>query len=815
MSRSGFGDDPRNGGILSGLRVVECGEGISAAFGAKLMADLGADVIKVEDPAGDILRHRGPFAPDEKPDPEYSGLFLHLNANKRGITLDLTAPSSKAAFDRLLSSADILIHNVHPADHLIRGLDGATLSKKFPSLITVGISPFGDSGPRRNWKAYPLNIENAGGMAFLAPGASEYPDLPPLRAFGDQADYQGGLHACFAALAMYLNRLSGGAPSSIDVSQQECIAAMLEMNLMHFTYAGRETSRLGKRVIGPWLLSECRDGHAFVACAEEPQWQRMVELMGNPEWTHEELFKDRIARGANSDALNLFMREWMASWNKEELFHAGQAKRIPFAKVNTMSDICADAQLNHRAYFFELDHPGREKVRVPGAPSRYGVDQLITRTPAPRLGQHNDEVLGTNANGARKFSASSTSSSGSLPLARIRILDFTWAWAGPFATLQMAHMGAEVLRIESERRVCITRAIPPFADDVPGPNRAGYFNQYNQGKRSITLNLADPAGLQVAYDLVPHCDVVIENFAGGVANKMGLGYEKLRQLRPDIVMLSMSGYGQDGPYRGYLGYGPPAAALSGFFFTTGYRGMAPMELGTSYMDPNAGIFGAIAVMNALIHRKKTGQGQYIDQSQLETAVQLIAEGLLQYQITGKEPERVGNHHPIMSPHNTYKAAGDSDKWVSIAVANDNEWRALCSVMGRAELAHDSRFSTPLARKQNEDDLDSIISEWTRTRDRWQVAEDLQRAGVAAFPSMSNKDLASDEHLRERGYLVRLHHPEVGQRTHVGIPWTLDGKPCRVTSPAPVRGADTNAVLSKLLGYSREKIEQLRKVGALG
>ena len=276
----------------------------------------------------------------------------------------------------------------------------------------------------------------------------------------------------------------------------------------------------------------------------------------------------------------------------------------------------------------------------------------------------------------------------------------------------------------------------------------------------------------------------------------------------------MSGYGQDGPYRGYLGYGPPAAALSGFFFTTGYEGMPPMELGTSYMDPNAGIFGAIAVINALIHRKKTRQGQFIDQSQLETAVQLIAEGLLQYQITGKEPERVGNHHSLRSPHNTYKAAGDADKWVSIAVGDDAEWRALCTVIGKPELAQDPRFSTLSARKQNELELDGMISKWTSSRDRWEVAEALQRAGVAAFPSMSNKDLATDEHLRNRRYLVRLEHPEVGQRTHVGIPWTLGGKPCEVTSPAPVRGADTIGVLSNLLGYSTEKIERLRSAGAL-
>src|SRR5215469_2365718 len=814
MSKSDFGGNLRNGGLLNGLRVVECGEGISAAFASKMMADLGADVIKVEEPSGDMLRWRGPFAPGEAPNPEKSGLFLYLNANKRGVRMDLTAPNAKADFDRLLSSADILIHNFHPCDRSIRGIESEAVSRKFPSLITVGISPFGDSGPNRDWRGYALNLENAGGMAFLAPGASEYPDLPPLRAFGDQANYQGGLHACFAALAMYLNRLNGGAPASIDISEQECIAAMLEMNLMHYTYAARETSRLGKRVIGPWVLSECRDGHAFVACAEEPQWQRLVELMGDPDWTHEELFKDRLARGANSDALNLFMRQWMSSWKKEELFHAGQAKRIPFAKVNTMKDIRDDVQLNYRSYFVKLDYPGREEIRVPGTPSRYGIDNSSARRAAPRLGQHNDEVLGKGTNTETEVPNPPSLSSKSLPLAGVRILDFTWAWAGPFATLQMAHMGAEVLRVESEKRMCITRAIPPFADDVPGPNRAGYFNQYNQGKRSITLNLTDPAGLQVAYDLVPHCDVVIENFAGGVASKMGIGYEKLSQLRPDVIMLSMSGYGQDGPYRGYLGYGPPAAALSGFFFTTGYQGMPPMELGTSYMDPNAGIFGAIAVINALIHRKKTGRGQYIDQSQLETAVQLMAEGLLHYQISGKEPERVGNHHPIMSPHNTYKSAGNADKWVSIAVGTEAEWRALCGVMGKPELVQDPRFSTSSARKQNENELDSIISEWTVGRDRWEVTDALQHAGVAAFPSMSNQDLASNEHLRKRGYLVRLEHPEVGERTHVGIPWTLGGELSGVASPAPMRGADTDSVLSKLLGYCTEKIDRLRNAGAL-
>jgi crotonobetainyl-CoA:carnitine CoA-transferase CaiB-like acyl-CoA transferase len=400
------------------------------------------------------------------------------------------------------------------------------------------------------------------------------------------------------------------------------------------------------------------------------------------------------------------------------------------------------------------------------------------------------------------------------PLTGVRVLDFTWAWAGPFATLQLAHMGAEVIRVESANRPCITRMIPPFADDVAGPNRAGYFNQYNQGKRSITLNLAQPTGLKVVYDLVRHCDVVVENFAGGVAVRMGLGYDKLREFRPDLVMISMSGYGQNGPYRNYLGYGPPAAALSGFFNQMGYEGAGPMELGISYMDPNAGIFGAIAVMAALVNRKKTGQGQLIDQSQLETAVSLMGEGLMHYEITGKEPKRQGNHDRVMAPHETYKTLGDADKWVSIAVGSEEEWRKLCAVMGQPGLADDDRFNSQAARKRNERELDAIITQWTSKRDRWDVTRVLQTAGVAAFPSMSNKDLAIDQHLRARDYLVELPHGEVGRKTHVGMPWTIAGAPRQVSSAAPLRGADTDAILTELLSYSREQIEELKKAGAL-
>jgi benzylsuccinate CoA-transferase BbsF subunit len=403
---------------------------------------------------------------------------------------------------------------------------------------------------------------------------------------------------------------------------------------------------------------------------------------------------------------------------------------------------------------------------------------------------------------------------GKPPLSGVRVLDFTWAWAGPFCTMQLAHLGAEVIRIETTARpACATRMIPPFADDVPGPNRSGYFNQYNQGKKSILINLARPEAVEIACEMVRHCDVVTDNFAAGVMDKLGLGYERLRGFKPDIIMASMSGYGQTGPFRSFVSYGPPASAASGLFFTTGYRGHGPSEIGMSYPDPNAGIFGAFAIMAALTQRAITGEGQYIDQSQFETALALMPEGLLQYAMNGREPERAGNRDPVMAPHECYRAKGD-DKWISIAAGSEDEWRALCGVMGAPELAEDSRFKTASLRKKNEDALDELITAWTSQHDRWEITRELQAAGVAAFPSLSNKDLAEDPHLRERRFLVDPEHPEIGKRLHAGIPWKMSGTPCEVRSAAPVRGADTEEVLKSVLGYTRNKIEALRKAGVL-
>jgi crotonobetainyl-CoA:carnitine CoA-transferase CaiB-like acyl-CoA transferase len=377
---------------FSAIKVVECGEGIPAAFGAKMLADLGAEVIKVEPPEGDLARRRGPF-PGDAVDPERSGIFIYLNTNKRGVVADLKRPEGRELLGKLIADADVLIHNVPPPERAAHGLESAALCAAHPKLIVTSISIFGDSGPYANWRGYDLTVANAGGWAYLSPGASPFADQPPLKCFGSQGDFQGGVTAAMLTLAANMNRLKTGKGQAIDVSEQECIAAMLEMNLMHWTYAHRETSRLGSRLLGPWFIADCADGKIFALAVEEEQWKRLVELMGNPEWASEDLFKDRIARGQNQDALKALMGEWLSQWKVQDLYREAQKRRIPFAPVNTMRDLYESEHLTERDFFVPIEQPGVGTVRLPGMPSKYARSQWALRRPAPRLGEHTEEVF--------------------------------------------------------------------------------------------------------------------------------------------------------------------------------------------------------------------------------------------------------------------------------------------------------------------------------------------------------------------------------------------------------------------------------------
>lgn len=791
---------------LEGVKVVELGELVSAAYAGKIMADLGADVVKVEEPGGDPARQRGPF-PRGLADPEKSGLFLALNTNKRGITLDLTRHQDRLA--QLVAWADIVVHNYPAAQMAERGIDYGAFRQLNPRLVMCSITPFGLSGPYKDYRAYELNVSHAGGWGWLSPGASDFPDLPPLKVAGHQCDFQGGVSGAMAALAAYQRALDTGCGEHIDLSTQAFIAAFLEQNFVYYSYSDRIASRLGKRLLYPWGIFECKDGLIFILAVEEDQWERIVELMGNPEWAGWEIFADATQRSKNQDVMKMYLDEWVKDWTVEELWHEAQSRRICFAPVFGMEQLSKQEQLRSRHFFVDVSQPHAGTVTQLGPPYQLREPWWQVRRPAPLLGEHTDEVLRALPP-APAPRPPAPSPAMRRPLEGVRVADFTWVWAGPYGTMYLSHLGAEVIKIESNTRIDVTRRLPLYPTGMEaGVNRSGLFNQWSLGKKSVLINFSTPEGLAVVKELIQNSDVVVDNFATGVMERLGLGYDDLVKIKPDIIMASISGYGHSGPLKNYMGYGPAIAPLTGLSAMTGYAGGPPQEVGISYGDPNSGIHAAVAVTAALAARKRTGKGQYIDVSLWESVAALVPEGWMDYAMNGLEPARRGNRDPLMAPHTCFRCAGE-DEWVSIACGNDAEWRALCRAMDQAGLGTDARFRTVQDRKANEDTLENIVTAWTEKRDKWHLTQTLQAAGVAAFPSMNSKDLADDPHLKQRGFFVELPHAEVGVRKHTGIPWLLTESPNGVQAPAPLLGQHTEQVMRDVLGYADERIAQLRE-----
>jgi crotonobetainyl-CoA:carnitine CoA-transferase CaiB-like acyl-CoA transferase len=379
-------------GALEGLRVLEIGDLVSAPYATKLLADLGADVVKIEPPAaGDAARRRGPF-PGGTFHPEKSGLFLYLNTNKRGICLDLETARGRDVLDRLAETADLLVHNVHPSAMAARGLDWERLAARNPRLVMTSIAPFGTTGPHAPWRGTDVVLWSAGGVSTLN-GQPGEPELPPLKTFGDQSGFQAALNAAIGSLGALFARLASGRGEHVEVSVHESVAAILELTFEYWPYCGLVASRLGAKPIQPLCFMECRDGWIFVCCVEEHQWKAFVDIMGNPEWAAMELFENRLARGANFDALQAFLQDWCREQSVHELYEAAQQRRIPFAPVSTMGDLLASEHLRARGFFVTLDHPATGEVTMPGAPYRFAATPWALRRPAPCLGQHTAEVL--------------------------------------------------------------------------------------------------------------------------------------------------------------------------------------------------------------------------------------------------------------------------------------------------------------------------------------------------------------------------------------------------------------------------------------
>ena len=789
---------------LEGIRVVEVGQMIAVPWATRLIADLGADVIKVEPPQGDLSRHRGPYP--NQPDPSQSGLFTHLNLNKRSVIADFGEASDVARLHDLLGDADLLIHDLSPEAANQIGLHENELAKAHPALVTVSVTPFGRTGPYSGWRAEDLQLIHGGGWGWLTPGCSDEPELPPLKPAGQQAGFQIGFAAATIGLAALDQALCTGKGEHLDLAGMSYISSMLEAGFISWTYLGEIPGRAGTRILNPWRIFEVADGRIFIVCVEDDQWARLKEVMGSPEWAEMEIFDTQAGRFEAEDLLHMWLGEWAAPQRVMDLFHLGQGNRIGFAPVNTIQQMLDDPHLRERGFLVEVDQPGLGTITLPGPVARLSKPWWSIRQPAPDLGADQDAKF-EQPRGKDLV----TESPRSLPLEGVTVADFTWVWAGPFCTMHLAHLGAEVIKVESRQAPDLGRRLPIFSiNHEESVDSNGYFNQWGQGKKSITLDLSTPQGQALAKEIAVSCDLVVSNYATGVMEKFGLGYDDLAKARPDVIVGAISGYGNYGPYRHYLGYGPTTAPLSGLSSMTGYEGGQPEEVGVSLGDPAAGIATAHLLVAALIARRRTGEGQFIDTSLWEATASSAIEGWTQQILTGTQPDLCGNRDPIMAPHNLYRCQGE-DEWVAICCSTDKQWEQMATLLG----LETEQFSSQAARKSNEDELDSLIENWTASRDKWQVTELLQEVGVPAMPSLDAQELELDPHLNDRGFIERLEHPLIGKMAHTGIPWLLSAGGNGVRTPAPMLGQHTDEILSSLLQLSPPEIQDLRDKGVLG
>jgi len=411
-----------------------------------------------------------------------------------------------------------------------------------------------------------------------------------------------------------------------------------------------------------------------------------------------------------------------------------------------------------------------------------------------------------------------------MPLKNYRVLDLSRIWAGPYCTKLFADMGAEIIKMESlsvydshRGPVNPAKGIAAYPDGEPGDepwNRNGWFNCLHMSKYGVTLELTKDEGRRVFERLVSISDVVIENFRQGSLERLGYTYEELRRHRPDLIYVSMPAFGNTGPWKGYLGYGIGQEQLSGMAHMTGYRGEGPMKSGINHGDPITGSHAAGILMAALRHRRRTGKGMYIDVSQQESSVALMGPEVLAYQMTGREPERRGNRSGWYAPANSYRCAGE-DRWVTIAATNQDQWRSLAQAMDADGLADDPRFDTNEARRENHDDLDRIISEWTIGLEAYDLTRKLQRLGVPAGPVLRGPDLLQDAHYKDRGTFVTVDHPQVGPKQYPGIPWKMSATPGVVRWPSPTLGQHNREVYGELLGLNGLEIDQLDQTGVIG
>jgi crotonobetainyl-CoA:carnitine CoA-transferase CaiB-like acyl-CoA transferase len=773
---------------LTGIRVVELAESVAGEYCGKLLADFGAKVIKVEVPGrGSRTRAMAPVVGD---DCEGSALFAYLNTNKYSIELDVTAAVDAERLHRLIGTADAVIED--------RATDR---SGQHPEVVFCSITPFGRGAPAEFENAKSINVFHASGWGYHTPSHAD-PGRPPLQGPGRfLADYEAGLDAALCIASSLFRRLHTGQGESIDISEHAVLVSRADCIVGRFITG--EVAAAGTRddydQQGPAAFFPCADGFVYLYMTSRAHWQGIKELMGHPEWlgAFDDDWLEFSVTAEKVAAFRLGFAEWVRDFAKEVAADQAQRLGVPLVPVNGAADLHRSPQYRHRGFFQDVTHPALGQAAYPTVPYALSASPAEITTAAPTLGQHTDAVL-DRLDAPRAVAAVNSAqlkppkNPRGGPLQGVRVVELTKVWAGPYAGKLLALLGAEVIKIETAANPEEMRAYG--GTDI---NHAPYFLSINPEILSVDLDIKSPDDMARLHELIARSDIVINNLRPGAMERQGLGYEHLTAIKPDIISVSIKMWGNDGPLGHQTGYAPCFAALAGLASLVGYPGGPPLGTSMRYGDSTVGAAAAYAAVVALLHRELTGAGQFVDVSAVETLSSMIGDCLLEQSLTGKRLVPDGNNHPDMCPHGCYPCSDGS--WVTVAVANDDEWHRLCEVLDATALAADPRYRTIQDRRRHAETLDVDLAQLTRYHDAEQLAHRLRTAGVPAAKSATAVDVIGDQRLWDREVYCFVSDHREGQRPVVGPSWRMAHAQARIARGAPDLGEDTDYVLHEILG----------------
>ena len=853
------GDAPRVG-MLSGIRVIELADELGEYCGL-LLAGLGADVIKVEPPQGSPTRRIGPFYGDT-PDPEKSLFFWNYNRAKRSVVLDMNASADGEKLLNLIKGADVLLDSTCGGLNTALGLDAEQIQARFPSLVIGRITPFGDTGPWKDFKASDLIHLALGGVTMNCgydPDPKGRYDLPPIAPQVWHAYHIAGEQLAIGIVAALLHRERSGEGQDVSCAVHEAVSKNTELDVMSWVMRRaplfRQTCR--HAIERPdWVptISHTKDGRWF-----------MIALLGARDEANLVPFLDKYGMAADLEKMpagaDLSARNIPGSASRDERkFHIleilqrftrahcydempwreAQDAGLIFAPLRKPHENALDEHWRVRKTFTDVEHPelGRSFCYVTSKWLSNKTSWQVGRR-APLLGEHSVEVLTEESTPPRVRSietAPHLSVHGRpFALQNIRILDFSWFLASAGGTRFLAALGAESLKVEWKEnpdtrfaamapvggRAARDAATAPMPPGVNDPDMGGRFNDKNAGKRGLSLNIRHPKGLEIAKKLVAISDVVAEGFTPGVLERLGLGYDVMKEIKPDIIYIQQSGLGSQGTYGRFRTLGPIAASFVGTSDMAGLPEPAmPAGWGYSFLDWMGAYSYALAILGALYHRDRTGEGQWIDSSQCESGIFIAGTSILDWSANDRIWSRYGNRSPYKpaAPHGIYRCAGE-DRWISIACFDEAEWNALTRVAGHKEWGLDPRFATLRERLENQDDLDALLTSWIQSQDPYDCMHRLQDAGVPAGVCQNAEDRCDhDPQLAELKWLTEVTGTKIGKWPVTELPIKLSETPAYIGGPidrgAPGYGEDNAQILGELLGYSSKKIEQLADDGVI-